>query len=562
MHRIDDGLAWKRRFEEPWHLLCENGSGPDGAMHLQMVGVAVAAGWVVADDDVRLLLVEDGADPSCDLEAIGVGESTWDLTLESGVRVVQRDEACDAECVGRGRELGGTVQRQVRRQAGGGESGRAIRGDDEHDAQPLGSGSGHGAGRQQCLIVRVGVDEHDGLATGVERRGRSRHPIIVAYGHGVRIAHVSDCYLPRTGGIETQVRALALAQAEAGHAIQILTATPGEMVRHGPDVVDGLSVERITVPLPADLPIHPRTRVQVATALRSNPVDVVHVHAGVISPFAWGAIRAARDLGVPCLVTVHSVWGPIAAPGFGLSDALLKWSAWGVQLSAVSEMAAERIARAVRGAGDVLVVPNGIDPSLWQVEPRPGAADDLRLVTVMRLAPRKRVVPLVRIVAMAQKSLLGAARLHLTIIGDGPERRLAEREVQRQGLDGVVAFAGRLGREQILDVFAQADLYVQPSVRESFGLAALEARTAGLPVLARSQTGTAQFIRDGVEGFLAASDRDMVRVILDAARDRPALERIAEHNRGTEPAQAWPNVLADVQSAYDVAASRVPAWRR
>ena len=178
----------------------------------------------------------------------------------------------------------------------------------------------------------------------------------------------------------------------------------------------------------------------------------------------------------------------------------------------------------------------------------------------MRLAPRKRVVPLLRVFAMANASLLGSAQVRLTIVGDGPERSIAERFCERHGLGSLVTFTGRLGHDEILDLYAHSDLFVQPSVKESFGLAALEARCAGLPVLARSQTGTAQFIHHGVEGFLAERDRDMARIIMEVARDRSSLDAIAAHNRETEPEQAWPMVLDDVRQAYALAASRVPTW--
>ncbi len=376
----------------------------------------------------------------------------------------------------------------------------------------------------------------------------------------MRIAHVSDCYLPRTGGIETQVRALALQQHARGDDVRVITATPGSQVRQGHDLVDGLPVERITVPLPMDLPVHPRTRAAVVRTLRDHPADVAHVHAGVISPFAWGAVRAARELGMPCLVTVHSVWGPLSAPGFGASDAIAGWSRWGVQLSAVSQLAADRVTAAVPGLAPVLVVPNGIDPVLWSgVVPVAGPPGVLRAVTVMRLAPRKRIIPLLRIVAMANGGLLGTASVRLTVIGDGPERGTAQRWAREHGLDDLVTFAGRLGREQIREQFARADLFVQPSVRESFGLAALEARSAGLPVLARAQTGTAGFIRPGIEGLLADSDREMARALIRVARDRAELDVIAAHNRSTEPEQAWPVVLDDVTSAYAAAVERMAA---
>jgi glycosyltransferase involved in cell wall biosynthesis len=366
----------------------------------------------------------------------------------------------------------------------------------------------------------------------------------------VRIAHVSDCFAPRTGGIETQVAALAARQLANGDDVRVLTATPGHGgVFSGDDVVDGLTVHRLAAHLPFELPVHPRTGREVSRVLVEHPVDIVHVHAGVISPFAWGAIRAATHAGIPTLVTVHSVWGPVASPGFGASDVLLRWSRWGARLSAVSSMAAERIARAVPGAGEVLVLPNGIDPSQWMVQHVPADAGHLRVASVLRMAPRKRTLPLVRIVEAAAHRLDGVV-VTAVLVGDGPDRARAEKYVVERALSDVVSFAGRLTRPEILDVFAHADLYVQPSVKESFGLAALEARTAGLPVVARSQTGTSHFIHDGVEGLLADDDAGMAAAVVRLGQDRDLLGRLAQHNASVPPEDSWTNVLDLVRAAY------------
>lgn len=376
----------------------------------------------------------------------------------------------------------------------------------------------------------------------------------MAYGHPVRIAHISDCYLPRTGGIETQVRALAVRQAAMGMDVRVVTATADTQMRP-----DGIPVHRCSMRVPFNLPIHLRTRAAVRAVLEREPVDVVHLHAGVISPFAWGALRAVRQLGIPALVTVHSVWGGLARPGFGASDALLHWSGTGLQLSAVSELAADRVRQAVPRAGDVLVIPNGIDPMMWQIDRIPGRSDLLRLVSVMRLAPRKRLMPLLRMVRRAQDSLGGRPKLRLVVVGDGPERERAERFAGES-----VHFTGRLDRDGIREQLAEADLYVQPSVHESFGIAALEARTAGLPVLARSQAGTAQFIRDGVEGILVDADQQMVDAIVQLARDRERLNRISAHNAATPPDQTWDAVLGLAQAGYEAAIKRAggpKVWR-
>lgn len=374
----------------------------------------------------------------------------------------------------------------------------------------------------------------------------------------MRIAHVSDCYAPRTGGIETQVAALAARQVLAGDEPTVITATSGSgPVFAGDEVVEGILVHRVAAHIPFDLPIHPRTGHEVGRLLDRHEVDVVHVHAGVVSPFAWSSIRAACKRGIPTLVTVHSVWGPLAGPGFTASDALLRWTRWGPAISAVSQIAADRIEACVPRAGAILVVPNGIEPAEWTISPSPWDPRSLRVVSVLRMAPRKRTLPLVRIIEAAAGQLGGRTKVTAVLVGDGPERSRAERYVRDHGLESTITFAGRLDREGIKGVFSRSDVYLQSSVKESFGLAALEARTAGLPVVARAQTGTTEFIHEGEQGLLADDDAGLASALARLGRDGDLLERIATSNRSTTPAQAWPAVIETVSDAYRRAGATV-----
>ncbi len=180
----------------------------------------------------------------------------------------------------------------------------------------------------------------------------------------MRVLHVSDCYLPRLGGIETQVHHLALRQRAAGTDAGVLTATPrARHDRRVEEVIDGVPVRRASADLPFELPVHPRTGAQVAAALEraraeGRPVEVAHVHAGVISPFAYAAVPALLAAGVPVVVSVHSMWGPAGGLLRPL-DRVLGWSRRPVVFSAVSAVAAEPLRRV---GAEVRVLPNGIDP--------------------------------------------------------------------------------------------------------------------------------------------------------------------------------------------------------
>ena len=75
-------------------------------------------------------------------------------------------------------------------------------------------------------------------------------------------------------------------------------------------------------------------------------------------------------------------------------------------------------------------------------------------------------------------------------------------------------------------------------------------------MLAYAATGISSFVHDGVEGLLATDDRAMVDAIARIASDDALRDRIALHNRTTEPDQSWPHVLATVDAAYAEASTR------
>jgi glycosyltransferase involved in cell wall biosynthesis len=282
--------------------------------------------------------------------------------------------------------------------------------------------------------------------------------------------------------------------------------------------------------------------------LRAGDYDVVHVHAGVYSPLAFAATHAAVRADIPVVLTEHSL-AAYMAPGFRALDAAVRWSRWPVHWTAVSDVAADPLRRLVGDRSPVLVLPNGIDPAEWSLVPHPRLATEVVVVAVGRLALRKRPRHLLRLLRSARRQLPDEIRLRAVIVGDGPERDGLERYARRHGMDWV-DFAGRLPREQIRHLFARADLFVAPAILESFGIAALEARCAGLPVVARAESGVASFVRDGHEGLLVSSDAAMAEAIVTLALDREKRVAIARHNRRTLPDMTWERVLARTEAAY------------
>ncbi|MER7073679.1 glycosyltransferase family 4 protein [Terrabacter sp. NPDC000476] len=372
----------------------------------------------------------------------------------------------------------------------------------------------------------------------------------------MKVALLSDCYLPRLGGIEVQTHDLAQHLVAAGHEVEVFTATRGaEGEMHGVvTVVDGVPVHRLAARMPWELPVNPRAPAELRRRLAAGSFDVAHVQTGVVSPFAWDCTRVTLGLGLPTAMTWHCMLAGVA-PVFGALRIIRRWAARGVAMSAVSDVAAEPLRRLVGPGASVGVLPNGIDVDRWAVGTVERPPGPLRLVTAMRLAARKRPAALVELVAEAARRA-GPGSLTLTVLGDGPDRRKVEAFVREHDLDWV-SLPGRVSRDELRSRYAASDVYLSPARLESFGIAALEARTVGLPVIGRSGSGVGEFVSDGVNGLVVSSDAEMAAAIARLAGDRQALEAMRAWNVGHPPEQEWSRVAQLAVGEYERAVGLV-----
>jgi glycosyltransferase involved in cell wall biosynthesis len=365
----------------------------------------------------------------------------------------------------------------------------------------------------------------------------------------VRVAHISDCFVPRLGGIEMQVNDLTRRQRAGGLEPEVITATP--LPRRMAGRTFDVPIHRSGIPLPAEIANNPLPSRPIRRALLAGYYDLVHVHAGVGSPFAAAGVRVALDLGFPVAVTVHCL-----PASFRLPEILTPWAAPDVArriaLSAVSEAAAAPLRE--RTGGPVTVVPNGLDPQDWAMQPAERDPAVVEVVGTMRLSVRKRPLPMLAMVLAAQRRLAArgsAVTLRLTVFGDGKLMPRMRRYVRRHGMTDTVRLAGRVDRAELTEVYRRADVFLAPAHLESFGIAALEARCAGLPVVAMRATGITEFVADRTEGLLVDGDAQMTDALVELATDQDLRRAIAEHNRTTAPPTAWSTVLETVEREYE-----------
>jgi glycosyltransferase involved in cell wall biosynthesis len=356
----------------------------------------------------------------------------------------------------------------------------------------------------------------------------------------MKIAIATDWFAPRTGGIESQLVQLAERLGAKGHTVDVLTSTPGAASGSAYRVrpLDVLRLPRV------DVAVSPMLIPALAREL-DRGYDVVHAHVSVVSPVAYAAAFVARSRSMPAVVTFHSVLR-YKRHLLRAANAIAPLSRSGVLWSAVSNT----VAAQVNGALDVdaSVLPNGIDLDYWRaaaVESL-GEEEDLVFVTAMRLHPKKRPLALLR--AFTRAATASGVRARLIIAGDGPDRAAMERAAQASAATEV-RFAGWLGTDELRRLYSRAAAFISATERESFGIAALEARAAGLPVIAMAAAGSADFLANEANALLADDDEHLERQLTRFMRDSGLRRRLATHESRLDRYD-WSAIVADHEATY------------
>jgi glycosyltransferase involved in cell wall biosynthesis len=258
---------------------------------------------------------------------------------------------------------------------------------------------------------------------------------------------------------------------------------------------------------------------------------------------------------MPSVLTTHSLLGPHQFV-FGAVNRGLDLYGWPTELTTVSRATAAGLRRMSR-RDDVAIVRNGIEASRWQIEPidKP----ELRVTSVMRLNIKKRPHDLIAAIPHVLQKLPAGCRPTFTLVGDGPYRSKLERQVRSLGLTDVVEFRGFVPRAEIKEIFRRTDLFVLPTVLEAFGIAVLEARCAGLPIVAMQHSGVSDVIEHGRHGLLAEDRREFADHIARLLADEPQRRQMAAAARQGLQKFGWDQVVADHLAVYSRAMSRYQA---
>ena len=363
------------------------------------------------------------------------------------------------------------------------------------------------------------------------------------------------CY-PTFGGSGVLATELGKALADKGHNIHFITyQQPVRLTGFSANIFYH-EVRVPTYPLFDFPPYETALASTMVDVIRNNNLDLLHVHYAI--PHAAAAYMAKMILKeegrvIPFITTLHGTditlvgkdktYAPVVAFSINQSDAI----------TAVSDHLRQETFSTFHIAKEIQVIHNFVDVERFTRKP----IDAFRRVIapngekILLHASNFRKIKRVQDVIQVFANVNQVKPSKLLLVGDGPERPMAEELVRELKICDEVRFVGK--QQDMEEIFAVADLFVLTSEYESFGLAALEAMAAGAPVISTNAGGLPEIIRQGECGYMAdVGDVDaMSRYALDILTDDETLQRFKKAARSKAASFDIHKIIPEYEELYE-----------
>jgi L-malate glycosyltransferase len=313
------------------------------------------------------------------------------------------------------------------------------------------------------------------------------------------------CY-PTFGGSGVVATELGKALAQEGHKVHFITYSQPTRLDFLNENLFYHEVEFHSYPLFEYPPYELALASKMVSVVRNEKLDLLHVHYAI--PHASAAYMAKQILKthgiiIPVVTTLHGTditlvgkdasYEPVVTFSINQSDGV----------TAVSHDLRRETFHSFKITNEIEVIPNFIDLEKFKKQKKDHFKkaicpnDEALVVHTSNFRKVKRVNDVIRIFANIHDEVPSK----LLMIGDGPERTKAESLCRELGISDAVRFLGKL--EAVEEVLSVADLFLMPSEKESFGLAALEAMACEVPVISSNTGGLPELNVQGVTGFMS-----------------------------------------------------------
>ncbi len=313
------------------------------------------------------------------------------------------------------------------------------------------------------------------------------------------------CY-PTFGGSGVLATELGKALADKGHGIHFITyQQPVRLTGFSANIFYH-EVRVPSYPLFDFPPYETALASTMVDVVKNNNVDLLHVHYAIphaSAAFMAKQILAEEKIKVPFITTLHGTditlvgrdktYTPVVTFSINQSDAI----------TAVSDNLRKETLENFEIKKEISVIHNFVDINRFSVKPMDAFKKAIApngekiILHASNFRKVKRIADVIYTFNKIKKSIPSK----LLLVGDGPERHMAEELCRELGIFEETRFLGK--QQDMEDIYAIADLFLLPSEYESFGLAALEAMAAGTPVVATNAGGIPEIITHGKNGYLS-----------------------------------------------------------
>ena len=313
------------------------------------------------------------------------------------------------------------------------------------------------------------------------------------------------CY-PTFGGSGVVATELGLALARKGHQVHFITYSYPVRLDFLEMNIHFHEVHVEEYPLFHYQPYELALSSKMAYVVKTYNIDILHVHYAI--PHAYAGYMAKQMLKregieVPMITTLHGTDITLVGNHPTYKEAVTFSINESDLVTSVSESLKRDTLRLFNVDKDIKVIPNFIGlQKTERVSPCKrsvmASADELIVTHISNFRKVKRVDDVVRVFYGIQQQLPAK----LIMVGDGPEREIADQLCKDLGIKKRVLFLGNTS--DIDRILCFTDLFLLPSESESFGLSALEAMAAGVPVVSSNAGGLSEVNEEGVSGYLCS----------------------------------------------------------
>lgn len=367
----------------------------------------------------------------------------------------------------------------------------------------------------------------------------------------MRVGMFSNAYLPVISGVVRSIGLYRQGLIQAGHFVALF-APEG---RHEDTEPFIFRYPALPIPAGMDWALPVVAAPQITWLLPRLKLDIIHSHHPVI--VGSEALSFSRSLGIPMVFTFHTMYHEYAAY-------------LGFEAEIVKEMIRRIVGDYARKADKIIVpssyvrdllpsyyvqtepeiLPTPVDLARFPLRSSPPLSDPehIQLLYVGRIAKEKNLGFLLRAFAHAHPQ---DARLHLRLVGDGPDLDRLQRLAENLGIAAQVDFAGACPFDQVPVEMSQADLFVFTSVSETQGLVVLEAMAANLPVILVESSPLFDCARPGIDCIVSVADEQaFAAAILSLARDPQRAQALAATARARAETFAMPALTGRLIDIY------------